>query len=75
MTKIKELQKAIASKEVELANIGSQKPQFLIEEDDEYQDNLELGWAKDEIRDEIKSLKESLVREIRLWADELEESI
>lgn len=26
------------------------KPQFLIDDDDEYQDQLELMWAKDEIR-------------------------
>lgn len=35
---------------------GRQKPQFLIDDDDEYQDNLELGWYLDELCAERETL-------------------
>jgi len=38
----------------ELAKLPISKPQFLIDDDDEYQDQLELMWHKEELRYKIK---------------------
>ena len=55
MNKLQELKAELATAKEELSNCGRSKPQFLIDDDDEYQDQLELGWHKDEIRDRIES--------------------
>lgn len=59
---IESLKRELALAKEELQNAGRSKPQFLIDDDDdEYQDQLELGWWKDEQRDVIKNLEESIV--------------
>lgn len=58
---IESLKMELALAKEELQNAGRSKPQFLIDDDDEYQDQLELGWWKDEQRDKIKNLEESIV--------------
>jgi hypothetical protein len=57
---IKSLENELVIAKEELQNSGRSKPQFLIDDDDEYQDQLELGWWKDEQREKIKSLEESI---------------
>lgn len=54
------LEEQIESLNKELKSIGSTKPQFLIDDDDKYQDQLELSWYKSELRDEIKALEKEL---------------
>ena len=58
---IESLKRELALAKEELQNAGRSKPQFLIDDDDEYQDQLELGWWRDEQRDKIKTLEESIV--------------
>jgi hypothetical protein len=58
---IESLKNELATAKEELQNSGRSKPQFLINDDDEYQDQLELGWWKDEQRETIKTLEESIV--------------
>jgi len=60
MNKLQELKAELATAKEELSNCGRSKPQFLIDDDDEYQDQLELGWHKDEIRDRIESLEKQI---------------
>lgn len=50
--KIKEIERI----EEELRQLDNPKPQFLIDDDDEYQDQLELRWYRAELREELKSL-------------------
>jgi hypothetical protein len=57
---IKSLKNELAIAKEELQNAGRSKPQFLIDDDDEYQDQLELSWWKDEQRETIKTLEESI---------------
>jgi hypothetical protein len=58
---IESLKRELALAKEELQNSGRSKPKFLIDDDDEYQDQLELGWWRDEQRDKIKTLEESIV--------------
>lgn len=44
----------------EFANLGRSKDQHLIDDKDEYQEQLELGWYKDELYEEQEALKERL---------------
>jgi len=60
MNKLAKLQIALASYEEELANCGKSKPQFMIDDDDEYQDQLELGWHKSELIDKIDALRDEI---------------
>lgn len=60
MCNIDELKQALADKTQELANLAPSRPQFLVEDEDEYQDQLELLWAKRELIDEIDSIKEQI---------------
>lgn len=62
MNKLQELKAELAAAEEELDNCGWSKPQFLIDDDDddEYQDQLELGWHKDEIYKRIESLEKQI---------------
>ena len=46
--------------ERELDNLGYTKPQVLIDDDDEYQEALEIGWAKDELRERIDTITERI---------------
>jgi hypothetical protein len=55
-----EIQEEIRRLKSELADCGRSKPQFLIDDDDEYQDQLVLGWHKDELRDQIAELEKQL---------------
>jgi len=49
----------IADLEEEIRNYQSQlKPQFLIDDDDEYQEQLELRWHISDLKDELEDLKE-----------------
>ena len=54
---VKAYDDAIEETEDRLNNAGQSKPQFLIDDDDEYQDQLELSWFKEEMRDIIDELK------------------
>ena len=60
VTFIKNLKDELALAEQTLANAGRSKPQFLIDDDDEYQDQLELGWWKDEQYALIESLRKTI---------------
>lgn len=53
------LRKEIAEIEKEIAKAGRVKPQFLID-DDEYQDQLELSYHLDELRDQKERLESIL---------------
>jgi hypothetical protein len=44
----------------ELVSLPKSKPSFLIDDDDEYQDQLEIGYEKDRIRGEIIILEERI---------------
>jgi len=49
----------IADLEKQIRNYESQlKPQFLIDDDDEYQEQLELRWCISELKDKLEELKE-----------------
>lgn len=49
----------IADLEKQIRNYESQlKPQFLIDDDDEYQEQLELRWHISDLKDELEDLKE-----------------
>ena len=68
MTELQKLKADLATAKEELSNCGRSKPQFLIDDDDEYQDQLELGWAKEEIRDRIASLEKQISEHVNTKA-------
>jgi hypothetical protein len=60
---ILKLEKELREANEQLNNCGRVKPQFLMEPDsDEYQDQLELSWYKDELSDTIERLEERIDR-------------
>jgi hypothetical protein len=60
MNHLQDLKKQLRTAKAELNNSGRSKPQFLIDDDDEYQDQLELGWWKDEQRQLIEQLQKDI---------------
>jgi len=60
MKKLEQLKKELQQTKDKLANAGYIKAQFLIEDEDEYQSQLELQWYKDELRDEIDALENQI---------------
>ena len=58
--RIRELQNELKQAVNDLESAGNQKPQFLINDDDEYQEQLELGWWVQEQRAYIDSIKKEL---------------
>jgi hypothetical protein len=61
MIDLRKKQEMLISLKDELANCGMSKAQFLIDDDDEYQDQLELGWHKSELRDQIDTLEREIL--------------
>lgn len=59
-TKAKELLAKLEKLQYERKMAGKPKSSFLIWDDDEYQDQLELRWHIEELDDEIEEIKESL---------------
>ena len=51
--KIKVLHQQINDIQFKLRNAGNSKPQFMIDDDDEYQDQLELLEYKNDLRTEL----------------------
>lgn len=61
----------IADLEEEIRNYQSQlKPQFLIDDDDEYQEQLELRWHISDLKDELENLKKKNVEFLALRSKE-----
>jgi len=57
----------IADLEEEIRNYQYQlKPQFLIDDDDEYQEQLELRWHISDLKDELENLKKKNVEFLAL---------
>ena len=54
------LKKELKHAKEELRACGYSKPQFLIDDDGEYQDQLEIGWAKAEIRERIELIEQEI---------------
>ncbi len=59
-TKAKELLAKLEKLQYERKMAGKPKSSFLIRDDDEYQDQLELRWHIEELDNEIEEIKESL---------------
>jgi len=58
---------SIAVLEEEIRIYESQlKPQFLIDDDDEYQEQLELRWHISDLKDELENLKKKNVEFLAL---------
>jgi len=47
-----------------------EKPQFLIDDDDEYQEQLELRWHISDLKDELENLKKKNVEFLALRSKE-----
>jgi hypothetical protein len=45
------------------------KPQFLVDDDDEYQEQLELGWHLSELRDELTKVEKDLFTKYQIKVD------
>ena len=58
--KPKSLRAELASLKQELKELGASKPQYIIDDDEEYQEQLELGWYKRELIDRIDALERDL---------------
>jgi len=63
---IKEMLSHLEDLKMELADLESEsrgmyiKPQFLIDDDDEYQEALEMSYEKSDLDDRIEKLKEKI---------------
>lgn len=59
LDRIDKLKQAIADLHAEDDNLYH-RPQFLIDDDDEYQDALEKSWHRSEIRESIEAMKDEM---------------
>lgn len=71
MNRIKELNVLISALCKELDELPITKSQLLIDDDDDYQDNLELGWHKKELQSRLDTLELERVVLWRVQQDDL----
>ena len=58
--KLQELEYELITAKEDLALISSQKPQFYIDNEDEYQEQLEIGWYVEEQVARISELEKEI---------------